>query len=160
MLVGLCNLEMVIPPRAIVQLDAGPNVQGEGPESSATELAVSLCAPKDDPFRPYLLRFARRDHRGGLIHLVDLEGDGVDALNLLTVGGHSGHRFHDRCIVGILPESSYRSRFGRYEALLPSFRNALEHSSTRVAQERKVGSGTTRAQQRQPELDGVTPLCP
>ncbi|MDP6775452.1 MAG: hypothetical protein QGI83_01670 [Candidatus Latescibacteria bacterium] len=124
--VALCNLEGITPPRAIVQMAGRPNGAGEGLSVPDVELAVGLRAPEEDPFQPYLLRFARRDRRGCVTPLLDLERSGAHALRLLVSFGRQKDRVRSRRVIGLLSDSDYQERFGRCEALLPSFRTALE----------------------------------
>ena len=110
LLVTLCNLEGVAPPRVVLRV-------GEG---EASDLAVSLRVPDDDPFRPYLLSFARW-RNGRPLPLLAAQ---KSPLRCLTAPGHSSWS-RRREVISLLPNVVYEARFSRYEALLPTFRGQL-----------------------------------
>ena len=118
-LTGLCNLEGVTPPQTLVHM--APTLAGGLPE-----LAVSLRAPAGDPFRPYLLRFARLGARGLAMPLLASDATDHMALRCLTVPGHPACAGRKRQVVSLLPDAIYTERFGRYDSLVTPFREMLE----------------------------------
>lgn len=118
-LTGLCNLEGVTPPQTLVHM--APTLAGGLPE-----LAVSLRAPTDDPFRPYLLRFARLGVRGLAMPLLASDATDPMALRCLTVPGHPACAGRKRHAVSLLSDAVYTERFGRYDTLVTPFREMLE----------------------------------
>ena len=110
LLVTLCNLEGVAPPRVVLRV-------GEG---NASDLAVSLRVPDDDPYKPYLLSFARW-RNGRPFPLLSAK---LSALRCLTAPGHASWS-RRREVISLLPDVVYEARFSRYERLLPTFRGQL-----------------------------------
>ncbi len=119
----LCNTERVAPPRAVVRMR---RLADENRVEAPVELAVSLRAPEEDPFRPYLLRFARQDERGCLVPLLRSGGGEKEAAACLTAPGHPVYAQMEWEVVGLLSEGVYEQTFGRYDRLAPAFRTALE----------------------------------
>ncbi len=114
-LITLCNLEGVVPPRAVVRIEKDDGV----------ELAVSLRSPADDPSRPCLLRFARRNGRGPVPLFRSGEGE-KRAIEYLTAPGCPGYSGEAQEVVDLLSERTYEQTFGQYERLVSPFRAALE----------------------------------
>ena len=112
----LCNLEGVAPPRAVVRVE----------HRGVFELAVSLKAPEDDPFGPYLLRFARWKNGGHLMPLCRSDEGEREALVRLTAPGHPKWEGGVRVVVSLLPETLYDRSFRWYERLVPVFRKMME----------------------------------
>lgn len=108
----LCNVEGVAPPRTVVRIGTGEDV----------ELAVSLRTPEEDPFRPYLLRFVRMEAEGGLKPLFGIGTPDEEVLPYLTVPDCGRAEW---TVVSLLPKGTYEQKFSRYERIIPAFRERL-----------------------------------
>jgi hypothetical protein len=122
-LASLCNLEGTAPPRAVVRMRG--RAAGNRTDSPF-DLAISLRAQEDDPFKPYLLRFARQDEGGRLVPLLRPEGGDREAAGCLSWSGHPGSKDERLEVVALLSEDSYEQTFGQYERLVPALQAVLD----------------------------------
>ena len=76
----------------------------------------------------------------------------TDAVHSMMAPGHASWRKRPRRVISLLPDSVYRSKFGRYESLLPAFRRTLQRWVARPSGTRPrrspsaVADGTKRSE--------------